>query len=122
MSEIARVVSAWSARSTWMWSSGPASHGQSSGNGCREPVMPELETPGGNPPAAPAGRPRYFADDVFGGDQRDRLLERKTALQRLRLLAGPGADLGLFGPGREIGIGLGIGHRRHVAADAHLPS
>src|SRR3982074_3255036 len=39
ISEIARVVSAWSARSTWTWSSGPASHGQFSGNGCREQVM-----------------------------------------------------------------------------------
>ena len=28
-----------SARSTWMWSSGPASHGHFSGNGCREQVM-----------------------------------------------------------------------------------
>ena len=39
ISEIARVVSVWSARSTWMWSSGPASHGQSSGKACREQVM-----------------------------------------------------------------------------------
>src|SRR6266404_6255885 len=39
ISAIARVVSAWSARSTWIWSSGPASHGQSSGKGCREQVM-----------------------------------------------------------------------------------
>src|SRR6266404_9034696 len=46
ISAIARVVSAWSARSTWIWSSGPASHGQSSGKGCREQVMtrqPALE-------------------------------------------------------------------------------
>src|SRR5918998_985137 len=33
-----RVLSA-SARSTWMWSSGPASHGQFSGNGWREQVI-----------------------------------------------------------------------------------
>ena len=39
LSLIARSVSSWSARSTWMWSSGPASHGHSSGNGCREQVM-----------------------------------------------------------------------------------
>ncbi len=38
----------------------------------------------------------------------------------LRLLAGPGADLRLLGPGGEIGVGLGVGHRRHVAADADL--
>jgi hypothetical protein len=35
----ARSVSLWSARSTWMWSSGPASQGHSSGNGCREQVI-----------------------------------------------------------------------------------
>ena len=39
ISAIARAVSAGSARSTWMWSSGPASHGQSSGKGWREQVM-----------------------------------------------------------------------------------
>ena len=39
ISEIARVVSAWSARSTSMWSSGPAPHGQISGKACREQVM-----------------------------------------------------------------------------------
>jgi hypothetical protein len=39
ISEIARVVSAWSARSTSMWSSGPAPHGQTSGKACREQVM-----------------------------------------------------------------------------------
>ncbi len=41
-----RVVSAWSARSTWMWSSGPAPHGHTSGKACREQVMtrqPALE-------------------------------------------------------------------------------
>src|SRR5689334_632938 len=36
---MARAVSAGSARSTWMWSSGPASHGQSSGKAWREQVM-----------------------------------------------------------------------------------
>src|SRR5439155_26586980 len=50
-------------------------------------VVPELETLGVNAPAAPAGRARHFADDVPGGDQRDRLLEGKAAFQRLRLLA-----------------------------------
>src|SRR4029450_3879160 len=54
-------------------------------------VVPELEALRRDAPAAPARRPRPFADDVFGGDQRDRLLERKPAFQRLRLLAGPGA-------------------------------
>src|SRR5215217_4202683 len=52
-------------------------------------VVPKFETRGVNAPAAPPLRTRHFADHVFGGDQRDRLLEGKPALQRLRLLAGP---------------------------------
>src|SRR4030088_2259712 len=83
-------------------------------------VVPEFETRRGNAPAAPPGRARHFADHVFGGDQRDRLLEGKAALQRLRLLAGPGADLRLLRPRGEIGVGFLIAHRRHIAADADL--
>src|SRR3954469_5242798 len=181
-----------------MWSSGPAPHGHSSGNGCREqvrtrqpalekritvawpmprlapvrsrvrrgvlavfgmavlqalgirflrsrieprlaprlvgqlaaefnavvqperPVVPELEAGGRYSPAAPARRPRHVADDVSGGDFGDRLLEGKAAFQRLRLLAGPGADLRLLRPGGEIGAGFFRRHSRHVAADADL--
>lgn len=73
-------------------------------------------------PAAPARRPRYLTDDVFGGNLGDCLFKGEAAFQRLRLLARPGADLGLLRPGREIGVGLGVRHRRHVAADAHLPA
>src|SRR5215211_6110317 len=83
-------------------------------------VMPEFETRGVNAPAAPPRRARHVADHVFGGDQRNRLLEGKAALQRLRLLAGPGADLRLLRPRGEIGVGFRIRHRRHVAADADL--
>src|SRR3954469_457217 len=83
-------------------------------------VVPEFEADRLNAPAAPAFRARHRADDVLGGDQRDRLLEGKPAFQRLRLLAGPGADLGLFRPRGEIGVGFRRRHRRHVAADAHL--
>src|SRR5438045_3103710 len=71
------------------------------------PVVPELEPQRIDPPAAPARWPRHLADDVLGRHQRDRLLKGKAALQRLRLLAGPGADLGLFGARRKIGVGLG---------------
>src|SRR3954468_24067630 len=42
-------------------------------------VVPEFETGGVNAPAAPSLRARHFADHVFGGDQRDRLLEGKAA-------------------------------------------
>ena len=86
------------------------------------PVVPEFEAHRRNAPAAPAFRPRHLADKVLGRHLCDGLLEGKTAFQRLRLLAGPGADLRLFRPRREIGVGLGIRHRRHVAADADLPA
>src|ERR1700742_5191312 len=66
-------------------------------------VVPEFEAGRLDAPSAPAWRPRHLADDVFGGDFGDRLLEGKPALQRLRLFAGPGADLGLLRPGGEIG-------------------
>src|SRR5882757_3863486 len=64
-------------------------------------VVPEFETRWLNAPAAPARRPRHLADDVFGRDFCNCLLEGKAAFQRLRLLAGPGADLRLFWARRE---------------------
>src|SRR6476660_866620 len=80
----------------------------------------EFDTCGVDAPTAPPLRARHVADHVFGGDQRDRLLEGEAALQRLRLLAGPGADLCLLRARGEIGVGFLWGHRRHVAADADL--
>src|SRR5450631_3596338 len=85
-------------------------------------VMPELHAGRRKAPAAPARRTRHLADNVFGGDFCDRLFEGKAAFQGLRLLAGPGPDLGLLRPGGEIGVGLGLRYRRHVAADADLPA
>jgi len=85
-------------------------------------VMPEFELRRGDPPAAPARRPRHLANDVLGGDGRDRLFEGKAAFQRLRLLGGPGPDLRLFWARGKIGVGFGFGDRRHVAADPDLPA
>src|ERR1700738_3096847 len=86
------------------------------------PIVPEFETYWCDPPPAPPRRPRHLADEVIGGDLGNRLLERESAFQRLRLLAGPGADLGLLRPGGEIGVGLGVAHGRHIAADPDLPA
>src|SRR5215467_6405121 len=61
-------------------------------------VMPELDPRRRDPPSAPTGRARHFADHVLGRDQSDRLFEGKAAFERLRLLRGPGADLRLFRP------------------------
>src|SRR5258708_39659397 len=71
-------------------------------------VVPELELRRQNAPAAPARRARDFADDVLGRDLCNRLFERKTAFQRLRLLRGPGAGLRLFGPSGQISVGFGF--------------
>src|SRR5436309_2426281 len=85
-------------------------------------VVPKLELEGRDAPAAPAGRTRHLADHVFGGNDRDCLLEGEPAFQRLRLLAGPSPDLRLLRSRREVGIRFRGGHRRHIAADAHLPA
>src|SRR3569832_2067597 len=85
-------------------------------------VMPELEPERADAPAAPAGRTRHRADQMLRGNLGDRLFEGETAFQRLRLFRCPCADLRLFGAGGEIGIGLGIGHRRYRSPDAYLPA
>ncbi len=40
--------------------------------------------------------------------------------QRTRLVGRPGSDLAVPRASGEIGVGLGVGHRRHRPADAHL--
>src|SRR5581483_346812 len=80
-------------------------------------IVSELEAQGRDAPAAPPLRARHFADDVLGRVLRDRLLERKATFQGFGLFRGPGAELSLFGAGGEIGVRLGIAHRRHSAAD-----
>ncbi len=66
-------------------------------------------------------RPRDGADREFGGVERDRLLQGMAALERRRLLAGPGPDLREAWAGRKIGIGLGITDPRHRAPQPDLP-
>src|SRR5271155_1745049 len=44
-------------------------------------VVPELELHRRDAPAAPAGRARHRADEVFGGERSNRLFERKAAFQ-----------------------------------------
>src|SRR3546814_1887460 len=85
-------------------------------------VLPELDEPRGQAEARPVRRPRHLADGVLGGEQRHPLLQLEAALQRPRLLAGPGADLALARPAVEVGVGFLGAHRRHRALDAYLRS
>ncbi len=56
-------------------------------------VLPELDQHGFQAEARPVRRPRHLADDVPGGVLGDALLQGEPALQRPRLVGGPGADL-----------------------------
>src|SRR5215510_1088277 len=85
------------------------------------PVLPELDGQRLEAVAGPIWRPRNRSDRELGGIERDRLLEGVPALERRRLLAGPGADLGEARAGGEIGVGLGILYPLHRTAQPHLP-
>src|SRR3546814_15884206 len=74
-------------------------------------VLPELDEPRGQAEARPVRRPRHLADGVLGGEQRHPPLQLEAALQRPRLLAGPGADLALTRPAVDVGVGCPGAHR-----------
>ena len=72
---------------------------------------------------SPIGLARRISRTVittFGRDfaTASTLFERDTAFQRPRLVGGPGADLAVARPAREIGVGLLLGHRRDGALGA----
>src|SRR6516225_7341241 len=58
------------------------------------PILPELHDQGQQAIAGPVRRPGNSARQEFGCVERNRPLESVTALERGRLLAGPGANLG----------------------------
>src|SRR6185503_4156785 len=71
-------------------------------------VFPELDTHWNHSKPRPVRRPGHGADGELGGVEGDRLLEGEPALQRRRLLAGPGADLRQPGAGGVVGVGFGV--------------
>src|SRR5260221_14241532 len=83
-------------------------------------VLPELDADWNNSKAGPVRRSWHRADRELGGVERDCLLEGEPALQRRRLLAGPGADLRQPRPGGVVGVGLGFGNPLDRAAQTHL--
>ena len=84
------------------------------------PVVPEFHHARDHAVADPERRPRHRAHGEFRAVKRDRLLEGEPALERPRLLAGPGADLGGARAAGEIGIGFRGADRLHRPAQPHL--
>src|SRR6266511_6220406 len=58
------------------------------------PLVPELDQERPQAVAGPVRRSRDRPEGKFRGVERDRFLEGMATLERRRLLAGPGADLG----------------------------
>src|SRR3982075_969692 len=83
-------------------------------------VVPELDGQRNQTVAGPMRRPRDRSDGEFCRVERDRLLEGVAALERRRLLAGPGADLRQARTGREIAVGLAVVDPLDRAAQADL--
>src|SRR5438034_8834847 len=72
------------------------------------PLFPELDQERPQTVAGPVRRSRDRPEGKFRGIERDRFLEGMATLERRRLLAGPGADLGKARPRREVSIGFRI--------------
>src|SRR5262245_62776458 len=85
------------------------------------PLSPELDHEWSQAIAGPVWRSGNRTDCEFRGVKRNRLLEGVGALERRRLLAGPGTDLGEPRPRREISISFRIFDSLHRAAQPHLP-
>src|SRR5262249_14999381 len=85
------------------------------------PVLPELDQEGPEAVAGPIRRSWNRPNGTFRRVKRDGLLKRVRALERRRLLACRGADLGEARAGRKIGIRFRIFDPFHGAAQSHLP-
>ncbi len=66
-------------------------------------------------------RTRHGANRKFRSLDRDRFFKCETALERLRLLARPGADLRAARTCCKISVSLRVTHMLDRTADAHLP-
>src|SRR6266536_550517 len=72
------------------------------------PLFPELDQERPQAGAGPVRRSRDRPEGKVRGVERDRLLEGMATLERRRLLAGPGADMGTARPRREVILGFRI--------------
>src|SRR5882672_5633186 len=69
-------------------------------------ILPELDQERFQAETRPMWRTGYLADDMFGGELGDPLLQRKAALQWARLVRRPSADLAAALARCEIGVFL----------------
>jgi len=83
-------------------------------------ILPELYQARLQAITRPVRRARHLADEIPGGELRDALFQRKTALQRARLIRRPGAELAAAWARGEIRIGLFVAGLADVAFQAHL--
>src|SRR5260370_27421352 len=85
------------------------------------PFLPEFDPRWAHPEAGPIRRPRYRgALGILPAEHREAAFQRLAAVERPRLVGGPGADPAVARPGREIGVGLAVGDRCSRALDANL--
>jgi hypothetical protein len=85
-------------------------------------VAPEFDIHRFDTKAGPVRRARDLAEPELGDITGHGLLQRKPALQRARLLRGPGADAAVAGARLEIGVGLGVADNRDGPANPDLPA
>ncbi len=83
-------------------------------------LVPKFDAFGRDAEARPVRRTRHVAHGETQRRGGHRFFKFPIALHRLGLFGGPGTELAETGTGREIGIGLGVGHRRDGALDADL--
>src|SRR5678815_4336604 len=84
--------------------------------------LPELDALGRDAEARPVRRTRHRSALVLALEARDALIEIGAPLERPALRRRPGSDLTAARPGREVRVGLVLGHRRRPSLhpDLHL--
>src|SRR3546814_17286821 len=73
-------------------------------------ILPEFDAERGNATARPMRRARHLKPFVARLHGREPRLEGRAAIERTRLIRGPGAELRIAAAGGEIGIEIGRAH------------
>src|SRR6266511_2689823 len=83
-------------------------------------ALPELDRLGDHAVAAPVRRPGHLPVGVGGRELVQAALQRRTAVDRLALARGPGAQAAAERPALEVGVGLGRRDLLDAPFDADL--